>query len=224
MARRRKCRELLAELADLIEQFTRSVAFHPIFELLDMFGILEVCDRYLVRAPGPLHRLAVHELWSGPAFWRVEHDHGPARTLHAFRVTARPRLALNLANLLQNHIERTCETLVHQRWIIAFYEMRFVAVTADQVGQFLSADAGEHGRIGDLEPVEMKDRKNRTVTRRIEKLVGVPARGKCARFRFAVADNAGDDQIRIVESGAICMNERITELAPFVDRTRSFRR
>ena len=102
--------------------------------------------------------------------------------------------------------------------------MRLIAVTADQVGQFLAADAGEHRRIGDLEAVEMKDRKNRTVTRRIEKLVGVPARGQRARFRLAVADDAGDDQIRIVECRAIGMDERIAQLAPFMDRARRFRR
>ena len=113
MTRRRKRRELLAELAAFVEQFVRPVALHPIFELLEMFGILEIRDRDLMRAPGPLHRLAVDEFWSGPALGRAEHDHGPARTLHAFRLTARPRRTLNLANLRQNHIERTGETLMH---------------------------------------------------------------------------------------------------------------
>jgi hypothetical protein len=72
---------------------------------------------------------------------------------------------------------------------IAFHKMRFIAVTADKVGQILPADAREHGRICDLEPVQMKDRKNRTITCWIQKLVGVPARGKCSRLRLAVADN-----------------------------------
>ena len=92
---------------------------------------------------------------------------------------------------------------MHHGRNVAFHEMRFVAATADQVGQFPVADAGEDGRIGDLEPIEMKDRKNRTITCRIQKLVGVPTRGKCARFRLTVADDAGHNQIRIVECCAV---------------------
>src|ERR1019366_10515255 len=96
-ARRRQCRELVAELAAFVEQFTRSVAFHPIFELLDVLRILEVRDRNLMRAPGPLHQLAVHELWSGPAFWRAEYDHWPTRPLH--RVRRGTPHTLDLVNL-----------------------------------------------------------------------------------------------------------------------------
>ena len=38
-----------------------------------------------------------------------------------------------------------------------------------------------------------------------------------AGFRFTVADNAGDDQIRIVERGPEGMTKRITELATFMN-------
>src|SRR5580704_6521722 len=79
-------------------------------------------------------------------------------------------------------------------------------------------------RTGELEPIEMKDRKNCTIARRIEELVGVPARGERAGFRLAVADDAGDNQIRIVEGRAICMEEGIAEFAPLMDRPRCFRR
>ena len=119
-----------------------------------------------------------------------------------------------LVNLHNDLIKRASQTLMHHGWDGAFHEMRFIAVTADQVGQFPMADAGEHGRIGDLEPIEMKDRKNRTIPCRIQKLVGVPTRGKCSRFRLTVADDAGHDQTRIIECRAICMDEAITELRP----------
>ena len=102
--------------------------------------------------------------------------------------------------------------------------MRIVAVAAHQLGQFLAADARQHRRIGDLEPVEMKDRKNRAIARRIEKLVGVPAGGERAGFRLAVADDAGDDQIRIVEGRAIGVDQRIAQFAAFMDRAGRFRR
>ena len=81
--------------------------------------------------------------------------------------------------------------------------MRIVAVAAQQLGQFLAADASQHRRIGDLETIEMKDRKNRAIARRVQKLVGVPTGGQRAGFRLAIADDAGDDQIRIVEGSAI---------------------
>ena len=106
---------------------------------------------------------------------------------------------------------------MHHGGDVAFHKVRLVTVTADQVGQFLAADAREHGRICDLETVEMQDRKNRAVTRGIEKLVGVPARGQCARFRLAVADHAGDDQIRIVERGAIGVDQGIAQFAAFMN-------
>ena len=103
----------------------------------------------------------------------------------------RTRRTLDLADLRYDRIKRAGQSLMHQGRDVAFHEMRFIAVTADQVGQFLVADAGEHGRIGDLEPIEMKDRKDRAIARGIQKFVGVPTRGKRARLRLTVADDAG---------------------------------
>src|SRR5271170_17626 len=177
-----------------------SVAFHPIFELLEMFGIFEIRDRNLVRTPGPLHRLAVHELWPGPAFWCTEHDHRPTRSLR--RVCRGTRCFLDLLYLCQDRIKRASQTLMHLGGDVAFREIWFIAVAADQVGQFLPADAREHGRICDLEPVEMKNRKNRTITCWIQKLIGVPTRRKRSRLRLTVADNARNDKIRVIECGA----------------------
>jgi hypothetical protein len=62
-----------------------------------------------------------------------------------------------------------------------------------------------------LNPFEMKDRKNRSIVRGVEKLVGVPARGQRARLRLAIADDAGDDEIGVVEQG---MDQGIAQLAP----------
>ena len=102
--------------------------------------------------------------------------------------------------------------------------MRIVAVAAQQLGQFLPADARQHRRVGDLEAVEMKDRKHRAVARGIEEFVGVPTGGERAGFRFAVADDAADDQVGIVEGGAIGVSQRIAEFAAFMDRAGRFRR
>ena len=106
---------------------------------------------------------------------------------------------------------------MHERGIVALDEMRIVAVAAQQFRQFLAADARQDGRIGDLEAVEMKDRKHRAIARGIEKFVGVPAGSQSAGFGFAIADDASDDQVRIVESRAIGVRQRIAEFAALVN-------
>ena len=79
---------------------------------------------------------------------------------------------------------------MHQRGIVALDEIRIVAVAAEQLRQLLSADPGKHGRVGDLEPVQVEDRKHRAIARGIEEFVGVPARGEGAGLSFAVTDDA----------------------------------
>ncbi len=49
----------------------------------------------------------------------------------------------------------------------------------------------------------MKDRQDCAVALWIEEFVGVPARGEGAGFGFTIADDAGDDQIGVVEGGAV---------------------
>ena len=70
----------------------------------------------------------------------------------------------------------------------------------------------------------MQDRQHRAVARRVQELVGVPAGGQRPGFRLAVADDAGDDQIRIVEGRAIGMQQRIAQFAALVDGAGRFRR
>src|SRR5580704_18013594 len=70
----------------------------------------------------------------------------------------------------------------------------------------------------------MQDRQNCAIARRVQKLVGMPARRQRAGFRFAVTDDAGDDQIWIVEGGTVGMEQRIPQLAAFMDRAGWFRR
>ena len=48
----------------------------------------------------------------------------------------------------------------------------------------------------------------------------MPARRERARLRLAVADDAGDEQVRVVEGGAEGVHERVAELAALVDRAR----
>jgi hypothetical protein len=59
MARGRDVGQRIAELSVRVEKCVRPVAPQPGFELHQAFGIREVGDRHLVRAPGALDRLAI---------------------------------------------------------------------------------------------------------------------------------------------------------------------
>ena len=82
----------------------------------------------------------------------------------------------------------------------------------------------EEARVGDLVAIQMQDRQHASVASRIQKLVAVPTRGERAGLGFAIAHDASDDQIRIVERRAICVAQRVAEFAAFVDAARRFRR
>ena len=135
----------------------------------------------------------------------------------------RPGLLLDVANLGQDGVERGRHLLVHQRRVVALDEMGLVAVAPEQGGQLRLRDSREDRRVGDLVAVEVQDRQDRAVVDRVEERVRQPARGKWPGLRLAVADDAGHEQIGVVERGPERVRERVAELAAFVDRTRRFR-
>src|SRR5260221_14637043 len=90
--------------------------------------------------------------------------------------------------------------------------------------QLFMADPGENAGIGDLVAVEVKDRQNRPVRRLVEEFVGMPARRQRSSFRLAVADDAGNDQIGVVEGCSVGVRDGIAEFAALVYRTGRLRR
>src|SRR5215470_8954067 len=48
----------------------------------------------------------------------------------------------------------------------------------------------------------------------------MPARRKWSGFGLAVANHAGDDELGVIERGAVGMGKTVAELAPFIDRAR----
>ena len=108
--------------------------------------------------------------------------------------------------------------LMHLFRVVAFDKVGRPAAASQKLLQFLMLDAGEHGRVADLVAVEVQDRQHGSVGDGVEKLVGLPCGRQGARFRFAVADHAGDDQTGIVEHGSEGMAERVPQLATFVNR------
>ena len=186
-----------------------------------MLGFVHVAERHLVRAPIAFGFQAVNLFRAGPAFRADQHDHRPARP---FRCALQPRAGLNRMDFVQRLIERGRHSQMHLFGLVAFDKNGGVAVADQQAFQLGARNARQHGRVGDLVAVQMQDRQHCAIARRIEKLVGMP--GGCQRpgFRFAVAHHAAGDQVRRVEHRAKSVQQRITQLAAFVDRTRRFRR
>jgi hypothetical protein len=218
----RKFGQFRLQAALLIEEFLRSVAPQPVFQQLEVFGMGgRVGERHLMRSEGAFNLQAIDRLRPRPALGRSEHDHRPARTPE-FAMGA--GVLLDFLDLLDRRIERRGHRLVHQIGLVTLDEVGRPAIAAEQLFQFLAGDAGEHSRVGNLVAVEMQDRQHRAVGYGIEELVRMPGGGQRTRFRLAIADDAGDDEIGIVEYRPKGMAERIAQLAALVDRTRALRR
>jgi hypothetical protein len=101
--------------------------------------------------------------------------------------------------------------------------MGFVTVTGEKVNQLLIAQAAKDRRIRDLVAVKMQDRKHRPVTRRIEKLVGMPTCREWPGLALAIAHYAAGDQVRIIEDRAIGVDQGIAQLSTFMNRARCLR-
>src|SRR5262249_12946176 len=64
---------------------------------------------------------------------------------------------------------------------------------------------------------------HRTVANGIQELVDVPRRRQSCGLRFAVTDDSGNNQVRVIEGCSAGMREDVPQLAPFVYRTGCFR-
>ena len=180
-----------------------------------------VGNRHLMRTESAFDLQTIDPLRPRPALGRLKDDHRPPRApLDAVDAG----VLLDRLDLSHRRIERRGHGLVHSRGLVTLHEVRCPSVAAEQLLQLLARDAGKYGRIGDLVPVEVQDRQHGAVGGGVEKLVGMPRRGERPRFRLAIADHAGDDEIRIVEDGAERVAERVAQLAPLVDRARALGR
>ena len=173
-----------------------------------------------MRAPRTFDFLAVHFLRPRPSFWRSQDDHGPTRTCP---VAARTCFLLNLADFVNNAIQRLGHQLMHDGRVIPLDKIRLVAVADEETFQLIPADAGQHCWVGDLVTVQMQDGKHGPVYRRVEELVGMPGGRQRPGFRFSIADHTGDNQVRVVERRPKRVRQRVAQLAPLVNRTRCLR-
>ena len=120
---------------------------------------------------------------------------------------------------LVTSVQRGCKLLMDVHGIVSGNQKRRVTVAAEEADQFVFRNAGVDSGAGYFVSVQMQDRKHGAVAHGVEKLVAFPAAFQRTGFGFSVSDDAGNHQIRIVECGAISVQQCITQLAAFVNRS-----
>lgn len=126
----------------------------------------------------------------------------------------------DLSDRVEAVVGHCCEVVVDPDGVIPGDEAWRVAVALEQTGDLLVAGATENGRVRDLVAVEVEDREHRAVADGVEEPDALPRAFQGRGLRLSVADHAGDDETGVVEGGAERVDERIAQLASFVDRTR----
>ena len=107
--------------------------------------------------------------------------------------------------------------------IVSLDEIRFVTHSFKVLLKFFSRNAGQKAGVRNFVPIQMQDRQHAPVTSRIKEFIAVPSRSKRSRLGLAVANNARNDQVRIIECSAISVTQCIPKLTSFVDTARCFR-
>src|SRR5438552_708468 len=181
-----------------------------------MLRFRHVVDRDLVRAPGPLDRQPVYDLGTGPTLGGPHHDHRPQRTRRALFLA---RGALDLFDLVEDELQQRRHPLVHLHRVIPGDDVRRIAVAFQELAKLALWDSRQQGGVCDLPPIQVQDGKHGAIRDRVEELVRVPACRQWSGLRFAVPDDAEDLQLRVVEGGAVSVRERVSQLAPFMDRS-----
>src|SRR6266849_9102133 len=69
----------------------------------------------------------------------------------------------------------------------------------------------------------MEDREHTAIPSWVEKLVPVPTGGERPSLGLAVADDASDNQVRVIEGGAISMAQRVPKFTALVNAAGRFR-
>ena len=212
--------------AVLVEEFVRTVGVEPGLEDMQVcVGVARTGQRYLMGAPRALGPLPIDFLRTRPALRGTENDHRPHRTFH---VRVFRRLRLDSGDFVHDVIEDRRETRMDRdvRFVVkpGDEDVRLVAVTPHECIEFCVADSRQHRWIGDLVTVQVKDRQNHPVGRRVQELVGVPAGGERSGLGLAVTDNGCDEKMRIVECRPIRVGQRVAEFATLVDGARCLRR
>jgi len=127
------------------------------------------------------------------------------------------RVHLNSPNVFNGFFQNHGHEFVHFIRLAAFDKIRRPTAATEKLFQFIRLNARQDSRVGNLVAVEMQNWQHRAVGDRIKKFVGLPSRRQRTSFSFAVADDAGDNQIGIVEGRTESVRKRITQPAAFVN-------
>src|ERR1035438_2864006 len=100
--------------------------------------------------------------------------------------------------------------------VIALDKVRLVTTAYVKGLQVGVARPSLGGWPRDFVSIEMKDRQDGTVTDRIDEVDRLPASFQWTGLGLAISDNAGHNQVRIVEGRAECVNQRVAKLSAFV--------
>ena len=216
---RRERRDVGVHAAGVVEELRRAVALEPLAQHLEVLGgVARAGQGNLVRPPRARGLLAVDGRGAGPALGGLEDDHRPHRALE---VPGRRR-GLDCRDLVEHLVEQDGEAAVglHGRLVVVprREQVGRVPVPDHEGPELVLADARQHGRVGDLVPVEVQDRQHDAVVGWVDELVRVPAGRQGAGLGLAVADDGRDEQVRVVERRAVGVREHVAELAALVDR------
>jgi hypothetical protein len=128
-------------------------------------------------------------------------------------------VALDVGDAVEDLVQCRGQALVHADRVVAFHQVRAVSVAEHERFEFAVLDPGEHGRVGDLVAVQVQDGQDRAVRDRVEELVGVPRCREWTGLGLAVTDDAGHDEIRVVQGRPERVGERVPQFATLVDRS-----
>ncbi len=214
----RQRRQFGDERAAIVEELLGLVAPHPALEDLEVLAVrAHVGDRDLVRAERPLDGEPVDDLRARPPLRRAKHDGRPRRAL---RDPAPAGFGLNRPDAREARVERGGDRRVHVRRIAPLDEVHLVAVRLEELADVVVRVAAHHRGSGDLVSVEVQDRQNRAVARRVQEVDALPRPLERPGLRLAVAHDRHGDEVGVVEDRAERVDEHVPELAALVDGAR----
>ena len=186
-----------------------------------MLGVLgQARQRDLVAEVRALDLDAVDDGRAGPPLRGAQDDGRPLVPNLGARPVAGPRLGLDRPDRVVGGAQRGQQRREDLSRVVARDGHRVPALAA-QVGlDVLVARAAEHCGAGDLVAVEVEDRQHRAVAAGVEEGRQSPRRGQGTGLRLAVADDARDDEVGVVERRTRRVGERVAELAALVDAPR----
>ena len=175
----------------------------------------------LVRAPVVFDLQAINICRTCPALRAAENDHWPAGAVHVAVLSC---VLLIGEDLLDALIKSVRHETVHLGGGAALDKVRLPAAAAEEVLKLFMRNAREEGGVCNLVAVEVEYRQHGAVSLGVDEFVELPGSCERAGLCFAVADDAGCDEVWVIGHGAEGVGEGVAQLAALVDGTRGLGR